>query len=54
MSQILIEDDVRIDQGLPLGTLWIGERWTEDERHEVMREKYPQECAAGRMERRSE
>lgn len=54
MNQIFIDDDVRIGQAIPLGTLWIGERWTDDERREVMREKYPQECAAGRMERRSE
>lgn len=52
MEQVLIDDDVRLDLSIPLDPLWLGTRWTQDERHEVMREKYPQECAAGRRERR--
>lgn len=51
MIQIFIDDDIRIELSLPLDPLWLGTRWTEDERREVMREKYPQECAAGRRER---
>lgn len=34
MTQILVDDDVRFDCGIPLGPLWIGTLWADNERRE--------------------
>lgn len=43
MTQILmqIDDDVRMELGIPLGCLWIGRQWSEEAREEWFRCKYP-------------
>lgn len=42
MIQILppCSDDVRLELGIEPGTLWIGERWTAEQRAEIMEDKF--------------
>jgi hypothetical protein len=42
MEQVLIEDDVRIENGLSLDVMWLGQRWSAEVLEDVMRSKYPQ------------
>lgn len=46
MMQIIIttDPDVRLELGIqPVGKVWIGTPWTEDERREYLEEKYRNE-----------
>lgn len=42
MNQVLIEDDVRMDQGLALGVIWVGSRFSDEERLEDAKKEFPQ------------
>ncbi len=47
MNQVLIEDDVRMDQGLALGVIWVGSRFSDEERLEDAKTEFPQRTPFG-------